>query len=242
MGILSRIGVGSATVDAILETETVRPGDTIDAHVEIEGGNDEQEVDELELAVVVQYQVPTEEDGVSYVTEEIAETELAGFTIHPDTDRRIDVPPIEVPPTAPATIDQTDVWIETTLEIDWSTDPSDRDDIEVLPAAYLDALLTAVENLGLQLEYADATQSHFGPHDFAQFFEYEDYGGTPWHDLDDLEFSVVPGRDYLDVRMTIEESGRSFLGSDESGVEFTVDSTDPDEVEREVRSVVDRNL
>lgn len=242
MGLFSRIGVGAASVDAILETETVRPGDTVGAHVEIEGGNDEQEVDELEMAVVVRYQIPTEEDGVQYTTEEIAETELDGFTIHPDTDRTIDVPPIEVPTTTPATIDQTEVWVETTLEIDWSKDPTDRDDLTVEPGPYLDALLAAVENLGFQLEFADADRSRMGPHDFAQFFEYEDYGRTPWDGLDDLEFHVAPARDHLDVRMTVEASGHSLFGSDESGVSFTVESTDPAEVEETLRSVIDRNL
>lgn len=243
MGLLSRVGIGSATVDTILETDTVRPGDTIDAHIEIEGGSEDQEVDELELAVVTSYQVPSGEDDVTYSTAEISEMELTeGFTVHEGEERTMEVPPIEIPVTTPATIDRTRVWVETGLEIDWSVDPTDEDELHVEPGPSLAALLEAIENLGFTLEVADNVQSSFGPHEFAQFFEYEDYGGTPWSGLDDLEFQVVPAADHLSVRMTVEASGMSLLGSDESHVEFTVSSTDPAEVETTLRSVVDENL
>lgn len=253
MGFLSRIGVGAATVDTILATDTVRPGESIDAHVEIEGGNDDQEVEELELAVATRYQIPTDE-GTAYETAEIAETELTeGFTIEAGTERTMDVPPIDIPVTTPATISQTEVWIQTGLEIDWSADPTDEDHLTVEPGPYLDALLTAVEGLGLDLEYADNTDTEFlrweggagtgfGTHEFVQFFEYENHGGAVWSDLDDIEFYVAPAADHLDVQIEVESTGGGLLDSGERDTSFTVTSTDPDEVATTVRSVVDDNL
>jgi sporulation-control protein len=243
MGILSRVGIGSATVDTILERDTVQPGDSIDAHIEIEGGSDDQEVEELELAVATAYQVPDGDDDVSYRTAEISEMELTdGFTIEAGEERTMDVPPIEIPVTTPATIDQTQVWIQTGLEIDWSVDPTDEDHLQVEPGPYLDALLEAIEDLGFRFEMADNVRSSFGPHEFAQFFEYEDYGGTPWNGLDDIEFFVSPAADHLDVQVDVEASGLSLFGSDEQRAQFTVTSTDPETVEATVRSVIDENL
>jgi len=243
MGFLSRVGIGSATVDTILETDTVRPGDSIDAHVEIEGGSDEQEVDELELAVATAYQVPSDGDDPVYETAEINEMELtSGFTIEPDVDRTIDVPPISIPFTTPATISQTEVWIQTGLEIDWSVDPTDEDQLTVEPGPYLQTLLNAIENLGLQLDLADNVKSSFGPHEFAQFFEYEDYGGTEWGNLDDIEFYVAPAEDHLRVQGSVESASTGLFTSDEERTEFTVASTDVAAVESTVRSVIDENV
>jgi sporulation-control protein len=243
MGFLSRVGIGSATVDTILETDTVQPGDTIDAHVEIEGGSDEQEVDELELAVATAYQVPSDSDEPTYDTAEISEMELtSGFTIEPGVDRTLDVPPIEVPHTTPATISQTEVWVQTGLEIDWSVDPTDEDQLTVEPGPYLATLLEAIENLGLQLEFADTSQSAFGPHEFAQFFEYEDYGGTEWGNLDDIEFYVAPAEDHLTVQGSVESASTGLFEGDEQRTEFTVSSTDVSKVESAVRSVINENV
>jgi len=243
MGFLSRVGIGSATVDTILETDTVQPGDSIEAHVEIEGGSDEQEVDELELAVATAYQVPTDGDDTTYRTAEISEMELtSGFTIEPEVERTMDIPPIEIPFTTPATISQTDVWIQTGLEIDWSVDPTDEDQLTVEPGPYLQTLLDAIEAIGLQLDSADNVQSSFGPHEFAQFFEYEDYGGTEWGNLDDIEFYVAPAGDHLRVQGSVESASTGLFTSDEERTEFTVTSTDVDEVESMVRSVIDENI
>jgi sporulation-control protein len=241
MGFLSRIGVGSATVDTILETDTVEPGDRIDAHVEIEGGEDDQEVDELELAVTTEYQVPADDD-YTYETAELDEMELDGFRIDAGEEWTMDVPPIDIPATTPATVSQTSVWVQTTLEIDWAADPTDRDELTVNPGPHLDALLTAIENLGLVLDFADNAQSRFGPHPFAQFFEYENYGEAPWENLDDIEFFVAPARDHLEVQVDVERTSSGLFSSDESRAQFTVTSTDPAEVQSTVRSVIDSNL
>lgn len=243
MGLLSRVGIGSATVDTVLETDTVRPGDSIDAHVEIEGGSDEQEVGELELAVATAYQVPSDGDDPVYDTAEINEMELtSGFTIEPDVDRTIDVPPIEIPFTTPSTISRTEVWIQTGLEIDWSVDPTDEDQLTVEPGPYLQTLLDAIENLGLQLDLADSVKSSFGPHEFAQFFEYEDYGGTEWGNLDDIEFYVAPAEDQLRVQGSVESASTGLFTSGEERTEFTVTSTDVAEVESAVRSAINENV
>jgi len=242
MGFLSRVGIGSATVDTILETETVQPGDSIDAHVELEGGSDDQAVDDLEIGVATKYQIPSD-DGVRYSTAKLSETELTdGFTIEAGEERTMEIPPIDIPITTPATTSQTSVWVQTGLDIDWSVDPSDEDHLTVEEGPYLHALLEAIENLGLSLEMADNVKSRFGPHTFAQFYEYENYGGSEWHNLDDIEFFVAPGENQLAVQVDVESNRSSLFSSDEQRAEFTVSTTDVSSVESTVHSVIDQNV
>lgn len=243
MGLLSRVGIGSATVDTILETDRVQPGDAIDAHVAIEGGSEQQAVDDLEIGVATAYQVPTDDDDFTYETAEISETELTdGFTIEPDEERTLDIPPIEIPVTTPPTMDQTSVWIQTGLDIDWSVDPTDEDHLAVDPGPYTDALLTAIENLGLSMEMADNVKSSFGPGEFAQFFEYENYGNAPWSNLDDIEFFVAPHGDHLTVEVDVESRNTSLFERSEQRTKFRVDSSAPDTVESTVRSAIEENV
>lgn len=242
MGLLNRVGIGSATVDTILETDTVQPGGSVGAHVEIEGGSDDQEVDELELAVATEYRSESDE-GPDYVTTEIAEMELTeGFTIEAGEERTMEVPPIDIPIETPPTLGRTSVWIQTGLEIDWSVDPSDRDELRVEPDAYLAALLEAVEGLGFVRDGVDNVRSRFGPGEFAQAFEYEDRGRTPFSNLDDIEFQTARYPDRLEVALVVEAQRSGLLESDESRTTLTVDSTDVDAIQADLRTLVDQNL
>lgn len=47
--VLASIGIGNATVDTVLPSTTVTPGESVDAEVRIEGGDAEQAVDRIEL-------------------------------------------------------------------------------------------------------------------------------------------------------------------------------------------------
>ncbi|WP_136689406.1 sporulation protein [Halorhabdus amylolytica] len=243
MGLLNRIGVGSAEVDTILETETVQPGDSISAHIEIEGGSDDQEVDEIELAVMTRYEVETDE-GSSYSTGKIMETTLAEeFTITAGEERTIDAGEIQIPESTPPTIGKTQAWIYTGLDIDWSVDPKDKDHLEVRPGPYLDGLVEAVENLGFSRSSVDNVKARsFGPGTFAQEFEYKPRSGPYSGKLDEIELFPVRQGDALTVVVEVDERGESMFGSDESQHRITVDTTDPAAIEQQLRDLIDRQL
>lgn len=151
MALLSRFGIGSATIDLIPEQTTVHPGGEVDAHLEIEGGTSTQAVDDIEIALVTRYQAQREDDSypAHYV---LWETEFKdGFTVEADADRTIDVPPIQVPATTPVALGESEVWIQSGLDIDWAVDPSDEDWLDVQPDARLQAVLNAMKRLGFGL-------------------------------------------------------------------------------------------
>lgn len=47
--ILASIGIGSATVDTVLPSTTVTPGETVDAEINISGGSAEQDIRSIDL-------------------------------------------------------------------------------------------------------------------------------------------------------------------------------------------------
>jgi sporulation-control protein len=243
MGLLNRIGIGSAEIDTILETETVQPGDSIPARIEIEGGSDDQEVDEIDLAIMTRYEVESD-DGSSYSSEEITETELTdGFTIEAGEERTIDPGLIHVPESTPPTIGKTQVWVYTGLDIDLSVDPKDKDHLEVLPGPSLEALLEAVENLGFRRSSVDNVKSRsFGPGRFAQEFEYKPRSGPYSGQLDEIELFPVRQGDRLEVVVEVDKRGGSIFGSDESHHRITIDGTDSAHIEQQLTDLIDRQL
>jgi sporulation-control protein len=243
MGILNRIGVGSAEVDTILDTQTVRPGDSVPARIEIEGGADDQEGDEIDLAIMTRYEVETEE-GTSYSNAKIEQTTLTdGFTISAGEERTIDAGSIDIPESTPPTLGKTQVWVYTGLDIDWSLDPKDRDQLEVLPGPYLEALLEAVERLGFARSSVDNVEARsFGPGRFAQEFEYKPHRGPYSGRLDEIELFPRRQGNALTVVVEVDKRGESILGSDESHHQITVSATDPAAIERQLSGLIDRQL
>ncbi len=243
MGLLNRIGIGSAEIDTILETETVQPGDSITARIEIEGGSDDQEVDEIDLAIMTRYEVETDE-GSSYSTGKITETELTdGFTINAGEERTIDPGSIQIPESTPPTIGKTQVWVYTGLDINLSVDPKDKDYLEVLPGPYMEALLEAVENLGFRRSSADNVKSRsFGPGKFAQEFEYKPHSGPYSSRLDEIELFPVRQGERLEVVVEVDKRGGSLFGTDESHHRITIDTTDTEHIKQQLTDLIDRQL
>mgnify|MGYP006286220273 CR=1 FL=1 len=243
MGFLNKIGIGSAEVDTILDFDVVQPGADIPARIEIEGGTDDQEIEDIELAVMTRFEVETDE-GTTYETEVITETELTnGFTIREGEQRTIDAGTIHIPESTPVTYGNTEVWIHTGLDIDWSVDPEDEDYLQVNPSPHLSALLQAVENLGFSRHSVKNTHApRFGPHDFAQEFEFVPHGGRYASELDEIEVFPSQQGGVLNVVVEVDKRGMSIFGSDESHHRITVDTTDVSAIEKQIASLIDQQL
>lgn len=241
MGLLTRFGVGSATVDTVLETQTVRPGDRVAARIEIEGGDDDQDVDAVELAVLTRYRLAPDADG-SYRNVAIAETELTdGFAIEAGEQRTIDVGAVEIPEATPPTLGTARVWVATGLDVDWSLDPTDEDRLEVEPGPHVAALLEAAERLDLRLHEADVVESRgIAPRGFAQQLSYRPepegrYAGA----FESVELYPIPAEDGLELLVEVDRPGLTPLGTDETHYRTSVDATDPEAVAAELAALID---
>lgn len=240
--VLSSIGVGSATVDTVLDDERLHPGETVDLTVEIEGGSAEQEVEGLYFVLETEY---VTDDG----DRKTAEIETAGakeaFTIEPDERRSIPAS-MTLPRVTPLTMGAVSVSLKTGLKIDWAKDPQDRDYIEVVGTPPMDAVLTAVERLGFAFSESDCKQaSVYSPAPFVQEFEFEPTNSEWRRKIDELEVIFAPLADELEVRVEVDRQDSTYTdltGGDESREWITVDHTDERRLRGDLRSLIDKHF
>ncbi|PSQ97660.1 MAG: SpoOM family protein [Bacteroidetes bacterium SW_9_63_38] len=245
MALLSRFGIGSATIDLIPEQTTVQPGGEVAAHLEIEGGTSAQTADDIEIALVTRYQV--EHDGDRTATHSVLwETEFKeGLTVEAEVDRTIDVPPIQVPATTPVTLGESEVWIQTGLDIEWAVDPSDEDQLDVQPGPRLQAVLDAMEQLGFGLRTVtnEETDNRLASLPFMQRFAFRGGAGDFAGKLDDLFLAPLPteDEDTLTVLMWVDRIGERDIG-DVRRARLSVDTKDADAIAEQFRGKIESRL
>lgn len=207
--VLSSIGIGSATVDTILPGTELHPGETVEAIVEMEGGDSDQTIEAITL------QLGTGVDGEDVVLDTF---EIPGsFTLATDESRtaRTDV---TLPPWTPITRSDQSVWLRTVLDIEWAVDPSDEDAIDVVPGPYLEALFEAVDDLGFSYLTSSIEDVHrLDDHPFAQTFTFAADDGPFQDDLDGLTVTPVPQDDGLRTVVEIDEDE---VAEDRTGHDF----------------------
>jgi sporulation-control protein len=233
--LLSSIGIGAATVDTILPQDDVRPGEDVDLTVEIAGGDAAQRIDGL------YFTLHAAADGGEWVVDRY---EVDGsFTIQPG-ETRTETVSVTVPLWTPVTRGDVRVWLETGVDIDWAVDPSDSDDVTVVPNEFVAALFDACGDLGFRFVSTTVAE-------------------TPW--LDDRPFAqrivLSPGERYEqavssvvvttipradDLRLYIEVQTRDEVavaaGQDfnEQEVSVTVTYANPEMIARRISSTIDQ--
>ena len=228
--VLSRIGIGSATVDTILPRDTVRAGESIQAEVRVKGGTTEQEVDAVYFALETEYR--SDEGYKDAIIDQWQLTEP--FTIAADEERRFETT-IDVPRETPVTTRSTAVEIETGLDISLAVDPGDEDYIEVEPTHRTQAVFDALESLGFVL-HSSACQATAGSlftisADFAQEFEFRPQRGEFSGAVDEIEIVPVFDDDRLTLYLEVDRSAgllSAVTDADERHTKLTVEASEPD--------------
>jgi sporulation-control protein len=241
--VLASIGIGNATVDTVLASTTVTPGESIDAEIRIEGGSAEQSVEAIELDIETRYAT---EDGYEEGT--IDRIRLSdGFTIEPgESDVRTTT--VEIPHATPVTLGRVKVWVETELEIAMAVDPEDRDPLEVNPTPRMQALFDAMEDLGFSFHSAEVEADPYGRYStglpFVQEFEFRPSGGTFAGRVDEIELVCSPAADELTVFVEIDRRGgllSELADADERKTSFTVEGVDRATIRRRLEDAIERH-
>ena len=202
--ILSRIGIGAATVDTVLPKLELQPGETVQVDVEMSGGDSDQEIEGI--AFVLKARVESSEDSDEHV---LAEFEAdRSISLSAEEERTIPVD-VEVPLWTPVTTDGVSVWLETRLEIDWARDPTDEDEVGIVPDEFVSALFEALDDLGFVLGSADLVDvPHVDDRPLAQRFHFRPAGGGEYEaDLDAVEVTTMPRGDDLRVFVEFDRKG-----------------------------------
>ncbi|RDZ39827.1 SpoOM family protein [Haloferax sp. Atlit-10N] len=241
--VLARIGIGNATVDTVLPSDTVRAGETVDAEVHIEGGSTEQEIGKIRFELETRYRT---EEGYREV--DIAQYTLAeSLTIQPD-ERETRAVSLDIPRGTPVTLGNVDVWVETELDIELAVDPEDKDYLNVQPTPRLQAVFDALDDLGFSLHSAECEADPHGvftaTRRFVQEFEFRPTSGPFAGELDELEVVPRPGEDALELHIEVDRRGgvlSELSDLDERTVQTTVRTTDAGEVRDELESLIRAN-
>lgn len=204
--VLASVGIGNASVDTVLATDTVRPGDEVGAEVHVEGGNTEQEVDRIELEIETKYL--TDDSGYREAT--VDKLHLTdGFTIEPGQSETYEAT-IQIPYATPLTMGDARVWVDTDLEISMAIDPGDKDPLDVQPTDRMQAVFDAAEDVGLSFRKADVQADPYGRYvgrRFVQEFEFRPSGGDLHGDVDEIELIFDPTPDALTVYLEVDRRG-----------------------------------
>ena len=215
--ILASVGIGAAKVDTVLETEHLQPGQKFNAVIVIKGGDVDQEISGLDLALMTRVKV--ESDDGEYFTNHVIEkwriTDIgmiaAGAEKHIPFEARLhsETPITEIN----AGYNQSHVWLETGLDIDLALDPTDRDALHIYPNDAVSTLMEAMNRLGFSLVKADVEkgylkaptfQSHSGCY---QELEYRPNSRSLFG-LQEIELSFVPEAHKTHVLIELDRAFR----------------------------------
>ena len=191
--LLASVGIGSASVDARIPDRPVRPGERLAGEVHLQGGSQDQAIKAIYMALVTGY-LARRDDRPHLVHHELTRGHVAEHLTLRAGERRVLPFGFQVPWETPCTTPGQRLHLRTGLDSPWAVDPSDRDEIEVLPDPLVEAVLTEAAALGFRhtLESGRCRRSPYrvGKLPFVQEFELRPTGA--WRSrLDEIELTVV---------------------------------------------------
>jgi sporulation-control protein len=240
--ILSSLGIGAAEVDLVLPKTKVRQGESLDGTIEVVGGDEKQDIEEIYFALQTRY---VDEDGDRTVGTVLENKLTESFTISPGEERTMDGT-LSIPHRTPISKGNTEVWIRTGLDISVAVDPKDKDLLMVEPSEQIQALLDAFEELGFVLRetenMADPAGRYAPGEAFIQEFEFVPSAGPFADDLDEVEAIPRPSADGVNVFLEIDHDA-NFLSeitdTDEEKTQFSYSGTDASSVADAVKAAID---
>ncbi|ANE43020.1 sporulation protein [Deinococcus puniceus] len=191
---MASVGVGAAKVDAQLRDRAVRIGDPLTGVVVVKGGAVEQTIERINLGIATRYR-----HDDSYVNHTLFTQPITGnFVIRPGETQEFPFS-VVVPAGTPLTLPGTSVWLVTDADIAGASDPSDNDQLTILPSAGMETLISAAQRLGFSLAKSEVEYSHGR---IAQELSFRPPHGQ--YKLTELELMMFPNGDGLDVILEVD--------------------------------------
>ena len=229
--ILTRLGVGGATLDARLDRDQVRVGEQITGTLFVSGGDGSLTANRAQLRLKTR--VEHEEHAADAV---IAGTDIPGpFRLQGEHRIPFTLP---VPAHTPVTVygGRVFVWLASEMDVAMAVDPSDRDGLVVHPSAEQHNVIEAMRLLGFRMAKTDVEgRSAWFGRGYVQEFEFRpaDYGRRRFDEVELVFEGLSPGRADLLVQLDRAARGlggllREASGMDESWTRLSVDASSPD--------------
>jgi sporulation-control protein len=205
---LASIGIGSATIDTVLEKAQYSPGEEVRGAVRIRGGNVEQQIETISLSVMTEY-IKEMNDSKMRMHGEVARYRVSDpFKLNAGENREVPFS-FMLPHATPLTIGRAPVWVKTELDIRGAVDPGDNDRINVLPTPQMNTVLQALDLMGFRLRKAECEYARKmgGRVPFVQEFEFvptAQFRGQ----LDELEVIFYSSDRELELMLQIDRRAR----------------------------------
>ncbi|XKE47078.1 sporulation protein [Halomonas organivorans] len=248
--LMAAVGIGSARVDTLLESDAAEAGGLLKGEVLIKGGEVSQDLDALVLDLASEA-IKEVDDKKVRIGHPWASVEVCGaMTIGPGDTRRV---PFELtlPLLAPLSVGRAHpkTWVATRADIALALDPRDKDPLRILPGPVHRAAFEAMERLGFVMTGAPLELSRRNPATGClQEFEFKPTPGSRFGHLDEAEIAFLPssrgdGLDLLVQRDTRATGLGSLLsemaGTDERFYRIPLDGRETtEELRRRLESVL----
>lgn len=239
---LSRIGIGAAVVDTVLPKTSFELGETFEVEVNVQGGAVAQDVEGIDFALLTLY-----DRNESLSTGIIAEVKSRqAFTIAAGEQKSLTIP-LTIPYHSPLTLGATKVWLKTGLDIDWSLDPRDSDDLQVRPDDRMRALLDAIESLGFTLKHAHCESAPFTlARPFVQELAFRPSESELRGRVNEIELICDCSETQVHVLIEVDRRARGLLGAlgaeRESKSRYSFSEPDVAAIAEELRHIIESSL
>jgi sporulation-control protein len=215
--LLSSIGIGGAKVDTRLAAETFVPGEPVSGEVYIVGGDNAQEFERIYLSVVASYRHEDVTHSYDLASYDVVRERIS---VGPGENRTVPFS-FTLPYATPLSLGHGRVYLKTGLDIAGAIDPSDTDEIRVVPHPLQQVVLDAAASLGFRLYQVENEYNprKGAPHPFVQQLEFRPHGRYAGH-VEELELIFKLGEDALEVLVELDRRARSLTGLLESAMEM----------------------
>jgi sporulation-control protein len=208
---------GGAGVETTLRSADVRPGEIVAGEVVVTGGELEQSVKYLELAL--QARVEVETDDAEYDADRVFHRHRVteAFDLQPGDEHRFPFEltiPIETPfnVVAGQELPKVRIGVATELEIARALDSTDLDPLRVHPLPVQEETLRAIEALGFRFKGADLEDGRVPGSQLPFYQELEFHGSSRFPGVDELEVTFVADAAGVEAIFEVDRRG-GFLSS-----------------------------
>ncbi len=220
---LAKVGIGSASIDTVLDNSTLTQGDTVTGTVNIEGGNVDQDINKVTLCVRTRAQGERKVNGEEQDYEKVVT--IGKFEVSEamkvEAGQKYSFPfsfrlPSETPITSIATgKNQSKVWIYTELDIDSGFDSGDRDYLTVMPHPAVTMMINKFLQNGFEYKKVDVEVGYLNASTFSStsgaYQEVElrpQSGGWNWNNrtIQEVELSFIVEEDIIHLFVEIDRT------------------------------------
>jgi sporulation-control protein len=236
---LSAFGVGAPSVDTVLANPNTRPGLALDGQVNLTGGSQAADIEQITVALVTAVEVE-HGDGEHHGAVEFHRMPVAGrLRLEPGQQQAV---PFTLP--VPWETPITDVFgqrlrgmtmgLRTEVAIARAVDKGDLDPVHVHPLPVQERILDAFARLGFRFTGADLEHGRiYGVHQTLPFYQEIEFYPPPQyaHGVSQVELTFIANPQTVDIVLEFDKRGGLFGGGHDTYGRYTVPHEGADQVD-----------